>query len=225
MKRNNAPTRPSAKLILVAGFMTMLAVDGIGANDRDNASRSSEDTPSARDPHRHHHAMLSANTSYRKSRENYTIPDVTLLDAYGNSIPLKKALEGDRPIILNFIFTSCTSICPIMSATFSSAHERFSHNSETVKFVSISIDPEHDTPEKLRTYSEKHGADTNWIFLTGTLEDIITVQKAFLSYRGDKMNHAPATFIRASTNSPWTRLDGFTSSEDLVSEYHDLLKP
>jgi Uncharacterized protein SCO1/SenC/PrrC, involved in biogenesis of respiratory and photosynthetic systems len=89
--------------------------------------------------------------------------------------------------------------------------------------VSISIDPEHDTPAKLKEYARKFGAGPQWQMLTGSVENSIAVQRAFNTYRGDKMNHEPATFLRAGKGKPWVRLDGFASAGELVKEYRQLM--
>ena len=67
--------------------------------------------------------------------------------------------------------------------------------------VSISIDPEYDTPEALNAYARRFDAGPQWEFLTGSLDDSIAVQKAFDADRGDKMNHAPLTLFRATPDS------------------------
>jgi protein SCO1/2 len=58
--------------------------------------------------------------------------------------------------------------------------------------------------------------------LTGTLDDSVAVQRAFDVYRGDKMNHQPATFLRAAPGQPWVRLEGFASAADILREYRQL---
>jgi protein SCO1/2 len=88
--------------------------------------------------------------------------------------------------------------------------------------VSISIDPDHDTPARLKAYAEKFQAGADWQFLTGTRADTLAVQRAFDAYRGSKMNHAPLTLLRASSGSPWVRLDGFASASELVAEVKKL---
>jgi protein SCO1/2 len=132
-------------------------------------------------------------------------------------------LSTDRPILANFIFTSCTAICPAMSATFAQVQQGLAQDSDKVLMVSFSIDPEQDTPAALAAYAKRFDAGPQWVFLTGTLEDSIAVQKAFDAYRGDKMNHAPLTLLRATPDSRWVRYDGFASAADLVKESHTMV--
>ncbi len=177
-------------------------------------------TPIQESHHHHHHA--SADSGYSRSVASYKTPDVTLIDANGKAISLRDSLDGSGPVMLNFIFTTCTTVCPVMSATFSQVQARLGSNPGKVRMVSISIDPENDTPSILREYAQKFEAGPHWSMLTGSLEDSIAVQRAFDIYRGDKMNHEPVTFMRKGPHRPWLRINGFVSADDLLTEYGKL---
>lgn len=83
-----------------------------------------------------------------------------------------KDLEG-KVYIANFFFTSCPSICPELTRAMQKLEDRIGDN-EHIRFVSFTVDPETDTPEKLRAYREKFGITTDhWIFLTGTREQMV----------------------------------------------------
>jgi protein SCO1/2 len=173
--------------------------------------------------HHHHHAMPAEQDGYVRSQAAYAVPDVKLVNAEGATVPLRSELaEQDKPVILNFIFTTCGAICPVMSATFSQLQDSLGEARDAVRMVSISIDPEEDTPDALKAYAGKYGAGPQWQMLTGSLADSIAVQRAFDVYRGDKMSHQPATFLRAGPGQPWVRLDGFASAADILREYHQL---
>ena len=90
--------------------------------------------------------------------------------------------------------------------------------------ISITIDPEYDTSARLQAYAARYHAGPQWQFLTGNREDIVAVQKAFDAYRGTKMNHEPLTFLRASVDAPWVRLNGLASAADVVKEYRQLVE-
>ncbi|BAU50055.1 membrane protein [Sulfurifustis variabilis] len=173
--------------------------------------------------HLRHDAQAQRAGSYTRSVHFYRVPDVTLVDMAGSRVALASALDAGTPVFLNFIFTSCATICPVMSATFGQVQEQLGPEGEQVRMISISIDPEHDTPERLRAYATRHRAGSRWRFLTGEAADIVAVQKAFDAYRGGKMGHEPFTFLRASAGGPWVRLDGLGSATDLVAEYRRLV--
>jgi protein SCO1/2 len=171
--------------------------------------------------HEGHHAKTGEQEAYVRRTAHYAVPDVQLRDTEGARVALRASL-ADKPVILNFIFTTCDTTCPVTSQTFSQVQEGLGSARSMVRMVSISIDPEQDTPAALKAYAAKFGAGPQWQMLTGTVGDSIAVQRAFDAYRGDKMNHQPATFLRARPGQPWVRLDGFASAADIVSEYHKL---
>lgn len=172
-------------------------------------------------PNHAHHAMTDGQEGYVRTTANYTIPDVKLRNADGAVVALRSSL-ADKPIILNFIFTTCDTTCPVTSMTFSQVQAALGAERNMVHMVSISIDPEQDTAPVLKAYAARFGAGAQWQMLTGSVDDIIAVQRAFDVYRGDKMNHSPVTFLRAGAGKPWVRMAGFVSADDILREYRQL---
>jgi protein SCO1/2 len=183
---------------------------------------------SSAQPHDHsaHSAQMpAASTGYARSLREYSVPDVVLTDADARPVRLRELLASRDPVMLNFIFTTCGAICPVMSKTFSEVPAKLGTQAGNLRMVSISIDPETDTPEKLRAYAKTYGATANWRFLTGRLEDVKAVQLAFNSYQGDKMNHDPLTLLHLPAGKRWVRIDGFASSDSLAAEWLKLAQP
>jgi len=146
------------------------------------------------------------------------VPNVTVIDQEGDQTPLREVLLGDRPVFVEFIFATCTTICPVLSAGFSSMQRKLGDDRDRVHLVSFTIDPEHDGPEELRKYLERYGARSGWSFYTGSREDMNKVMRGFDAYVGDKMSHQPLTFIRSPVDDTWVRLYGFAGSRDLLEE-------
>ena len=143
---------------------------------------------------------------YVRSVASYDLPDVALVAHDGAQVDLESMLDPAHPVFLNFIFTSCTTICPVMSATFAEARKHLGAEADALRMVSISVDPEHDTSARLNEYAGRFGAGSGWKFLTGDLSDVIRVQRAFDAYRDGKLNHAPLTFLRGSGETQWPQL-------------------
>jgi protein SCO1/2 len=160
--------------------------------------------------------------SAARSIHAYPIPDVALIDMDGAKRPLASILETDKPLMLSFVFTTCPSVCSVLTAVFSQFQQKLGPQQNKVAMVSISIDPEHDSPEKLAEYARKFKAGPQWKFFTGSFADITKIQKSFDAYRGDKTNHRPLIFLRASRGAPWVRLEGLVSSGVLLQEYTKL---
>ncbi|MEA2601095.1 MAG: hypothetical protein QOF89_2087 [Acidobacteriota bacterium] len=161
----------------------------------------------------------AAGPRYVRSVARYTPPEVTLTDATGARMPLSVALNRPGPVVLQFIFTTCPSVCPALSATLAAAREELG---DEVSLVSISIDPEYDTPARLREYSQRFKAGPQWRFLTGSRDDVAAVQKAFDAYRPNKMQHEPLTFLRRAPGEPWVRLAGPLTPSELAAEVRRL---
>lgn len=177
----------------------------------------------AEEDHQHHHHHQAMAPSNVRSVANYAVPDVKLVDASGRKVALREVLAGGAPVMLNFIYTSCTAICPVMSSTFSQVQSKLGPERDKLRMVSISIDPEQDTPAKLKAYAKKYGAGPQWLMLTGSAQDSLAVQRAFDSYRGDKMNHEPVTFLRNANGKSWVRIQGFANADQLLREYHQIV--
>lgn len=154
-----------------------------------------------------------------RSLQSVTLPAVRLrTQAGGAPVALADSIGEDRPVLLNFVFTSCTTICPPMTQIFAAAQERLGERRAQVRMISISIDPGQDTPARLREYAARFDAGPQWLFHTGSADAIDAVQRAFNVHRPDKMGHTPVTFVRARGSRQWVRLDGFASPEQLVRE-------
>jgi protein SCO1/2 len=110
-----------------------------------------------------------------------------------------------------------------MSSVFAQFERRLGADADKVHLMSISIDPEHDTPARLVEYARKFHAGREWQHYTGALDASLAVQRAFDAYRGDKMSHTVLTLMRAAPGKPWLRLDGFVTPDDLVRDYRELL--
>ncbi len=155
---------------------------------------------------------------YSRTLHAYRAPDVALVGMDGAPVRLREELQRAGPVVLHFLFTSCATVCPVLTGTLAAAQERL----PDVRILSISIDPEEDTPARLREYAARFGAGPRWRFLTGRPPDVLAVQEAFDAYRGDKMRHEPSAFLRAAPGAPWVRIDGFLAAADLVAEVERL---
>ena len=169
-------------------------------------------------------APEAAGGEYKRSVRDYSVPDVTLVDRDARPVRLREMLAADEPVMVNFIFTTCGAICPVMSKIFADVPKRLGTGAGALRMISISIDPENDTPQALKAYAGKFDAGPQWQFLTGSVKDIAAVQRAFDSYNDDKMSHEPLTLLRAAPGGPWVRIDGFASPGELVREYRKVVK-
>jgi len=169
----------------------------------------------------HHHEAVVIS----KSTVAYDTPAVSLVRDDGKSVSLAREMDDGRPVVLNFIFTSCSSICPLASQTLAEFQRRLGPEGRGVHLMSISIDPEQDTPARLVEYAKRFRAGPEWQHYTGTLAASLAAQRAFDVYRGEKMSHTLVTLLRATPGKPWLRIEGFVTPDELVDDYRNLLAP
>ena len=163
-------------------------------------------------------ATTGATTGAVRSVADYTVPQVTLVRDDGKRVSLPDELNDGRPVVLDFFFTSCTTICPLLTNTLARLQDELGARRDRVHIVSISIDPEEDTPARLTEYARRYKAGPEWRHYTGTEQAIIATAKAFNAYRGDKMSHTPLTLLRIAPGKPWIRFDGFATPGQLMQE-------
>jgi protein SCO1/2 len=167
---------------------------------------------------RAHDGMHRTDTVLSRSTVTVRLPAVPVRLHNGKLVEFAAVVDDKRPVLLNFVYTSCTVICLPMTQIFAAAQERLGNRAGQVQMLSVSIDPDQDTSAVLSEYAERFHAGKQWIFSTGSQQSIDQIQRAFNVYRPDKMSHTPATFIRPRGSRQWTRLDGFASPDQLISE-------
>jgi len=164
----------------------------------------------------------AAEAKYQRSIETFSVPDVVLVNQDGQKVHLKSLLESDRPVVVDFIYGTCTTICPVLSAGYVNLQKKLGPDNQKVHLVSITIDPENDTPAILKEYLTRYRAKPGWDFLTGSRRDIDRVMKSFDAYFRNKMDHKPLTFIRSPEDKHWVRLYGLLSSRDFMNECREV---
>jgi cytochrome oxidase Cu insertion factor (SCO1/SenC/PrrC family) len=151
---------------------------------------------------------------YTRAEVTVDAPGVSLVAADGAAVDLRAELARPGPLLVQFGFTTCATACPVLSGAIAAALAE----APSLRALSISIDPEADTPARLREHASRLGAGPRWRFLTGSPEAVLAAQQAFDVYRGNKMRHEPVLFVRGAASSSWVRLDGFPNVADLVAE-------
>lgn len=166
------------------------------------------------------------NHEYTRTLADYTIPDLEMSDRTGRTVGLRETINYDGPVMLQFIFATCSTVCPILSVCFSVAQPELDKISTGgYRLISISTDPEHDRPEALNEYALRFKAGNNWRFLTGKRGDVEEILKAFDAvYDGNnKMFHKSLTFMRPRASENWIRIEGLLGKNELIEEYKKML--
>lgn len=131
-------------------------------------------------PKRYFYDSVRTVTEYGKTTEDtvwHKVRNFTLTNQLGKQVSL--ADLKDKIIIADFFFTSCPSICPALTRNMKRLQDAFSKTDTVVRFISFSVDPVRDTPERLKAYSDKYGINPDtWWLLTGDKDEIYDIAKS-----------------------------------------------
>ena len=153
--------------------------------------------------------------------ENYSfgsakIPHVRVLDQNGKQLNFYDDLIKGKSVAINFVFTTCTAICPSLTATFRRVQQEARTRGLDVQLISISVDPTVDTPERLQDFAKKFKAEPGWTFVTGDKAEIDSLLQALGVAVVNKNDHTPMILIGNEVADQWTRTYGLSSPKTIV---------
>lgn len=158
----------------------------------------------------------SAPQSEAGTGQKINVPDLELVDQDGRKIHFYTDLVKGHTVAINFIFTTCTTICPPLGATFARVQRELGDKvGRDVRFISISVDPATDTPERLKAWGEKFHAGEGWTFVTGDKPQVDELLRALGASSARREDHSPTVLI-GDPNGNWTRTYGLAKSSQLV---------
>lgn len=101
----------------------------------------------------------------------HRVKNISFTNQLGQRVSLDDA--RGKVLVLNFFFTRCPSICPGLARNMKKLQDTFIKNPDIVQFISISVDPEHDSTAQLRKFAERFGANhDNWWFVNGEKKEV-----------------------------------------------------
>lgn len=154
------------------------------------------------------------------------VPDVEVLDETGRRLHFYSDLVRGRTVAINFIFTTCTTICPPMGATFARVQSLAAESAGAdVRLISVSVDPVTDTPERLKAWGAKFKARPGWTFVTGSLPQVNELLKALGGFSGSREDHSPVVLIGNDATGVWTRANGLASPAKLLEAIEEVGRP
>lgn len=159
------------------------------------------------DMHAAHKAQMEETSANRVAPADVTISDAAMLDQAGAERRMASDVVGNRILVVDFIFTSCTTICPVTTALMAQAHGRLSDiGDDELAFVSMSIDPNTDTPARLTAFAARAKAD--WTFLTGEKRVMDKALTDMDAYSTNPEDHAPMIVIGDASTGEFVRIFG-----------------
>jgi protein SCO1/2 len=150
--------------------------------------------------------MAAAETLWR---DGY-IPNVPVVSQDGRSLLFYDDVLKDKISIISFIYTSCRDICPVVTARLSQLEDKLGEAAgRDYFFVSISIDPTNDTPDKMKEYGKAFGVGPNWLFLTGKVEDIDAIRHRLGERSRALTQHRNEVLLFNDRTGEWERNSAF----------------
>ena len=148
------------------------------------------------------------------------VPSVVLTDETGRTVRLYDDLVKGRIVVMNFVFTACSTICQPMSATFAQVQKML--GPRPVRLVTVSIDPEHDTPARLAEWKARFGGGDSWALLTGAKDEIDRLRKTLGVYTANRLDHTPTIVLLDDRSGRSTRLNGLVRARDVIAAIDSL---
>jgi len=150
--------------------------------------------------------------------------DVELTDQNGRKLRFYNDVLKGKTVVINALFTTCPNVCPPMSRNFERIQAAVGERlGKDVFLVSITVDPENDTPEKLKAYADRFHARAGWLFLTGKKENVDSALYKLGQYVEQKDQHKTIIIIGNEATGLWKKAFGLASAEDLIKLVEEVM--
>jgi protein SCO1/2 len=207
------------KPLITSLLASMLCCGGVLAADAHHAHHGA-------DPHAMHHMQgaaaapaAEASAAAKSAAARVELPDTHLLNQDGEPLRFGSEALGDGVVVIDFVYTRCTTVCPVLSAVFAQLQERLGSR---VRLVSVSLDPVADTPARLKAYASRY-ASPGWTWLTGDKAEVDRTLLALGAYVGDPASHPPMILVGDVHRGGWTRFVGIASPDRVAARAEELL--
>jgi protein SCO1 len=166
---------------------------------------------------------LADETAPRGAEAYFT--DVVLVDHHGKRQRLYSDLMKGKTVVINAMFTSCSGSCPVMAARLERIQAWLGDRlGKEVHILSISVDPERDTPETMAAFAESFQARPGWYFLTGERDKLEIALRKLGQFVEDPENHQSVLLIGNEPTGLWKKALGMAPAEELIAILESVLE-
>lgn len=170
-------------------------------------------------------AVLAASPAAAQSKrwgEGY-FPNLTVTDQNGRQLRFYDDVIKGKIVVVSFVFTSCKDICPLTTARLSQVGDKLGGDlGKQIHFVSLSVDPVNDTPERLKAFATAFQAQDGWLFLTAPLEDMRRIAGAFGERMRSLSEHRNEVILGNDATGEWARNSAFGDLDRLVIDIRSM---
>jgi protein SCO1/2 len=147
-----------------------------------------------------------------------------LVDQDGRKLRLASDALAGKIVIVSFVYTNCTDVCPMVSHTFSQLQASLAPLMEKkVRLVSLTVDPVRDTPARLKEYSKSFEPKEGWLWLTGDVSNVAAALQSFGIHITNPENHPGQILIGDAKSGRWTRLYEIDKPQQVLAKVDELL--
>ena len=185
------------KLAMVV-CLGMLTVPAVSLAEAKSAAGGAEPKPQA--------GPTNEAAAEEKARKFFT--DLEVVDQNGRKLRFYSDVLKGRVVLINFIFTNCPDACPMVTHKLMQVRNLMAESiKDDVWFISVSVDPERDTPEAMKEFATKQGVDeSRWLFLTGSKENLTHIVKKLGQYTQEVEAHSTLMLAGNDRTRHWTRV-------------------
>ena len=157
-----------------------------------------------------------------KARKFFT--DLEVIDQNGKKLRFYSDVLKDRVVL--FIFTNCEYACPMQAQKLKQTRAMMVPSiKDEVWYVSLSVDPERDTPEAMKKFAQRQGVDeSRWIFLTGDKQNLDTIIRKLGQYTPDVEAHTTLMLAGNTITRHWTRVMPMLTPPDIAQKMRELVE-
>ena len=158
-----------------------------------------------------------------RAREYFS--NVELINQDGETVRFFDDVLKDQVVVINFIFTNCDGACPLMTHKLSLVRDSMEGQiGNGLRFVSLSIDPERDTPAAMKEFAKTHHADHDgWVFLTGKPENLNLIVKRLGQYTEDVEAHSTMMLAGNVNAAHWIKIQPYDQPPIITEKLKSLL--
>jgi len=150
--------------------------------------------------------------------------DVELVDQNGDTVRLYSDLMDGHVVVISSMFTTCAAICPVLGQKIKSLQEAAGDRlGKDVHILSITVDPDHDTPALLREYAKRFEAQPGWHFLTGSKENVRFALAKLGFAVEDKDDHSTIVLLGNEKTGLWKKANGLAGTAALVEIFDSVM--
>jgi protein SCO1/2 len=175
------------------------------------------------DPHAQHKMMAAA--SGETTMAKVDLPGgLSMLNRFGEKVNLLEDVIGERVVAINFVYTNCTTVCPVTSSIFSMVQTDIgAQMGAEVALITITVDPARDNPHRMRSFSKNFNPGDGWSWLTGEKASVDKALKSLGAYTPNFEDHPAMVLIGDARHSKWYRLYGFPAPGAIEARMKELL--